>query len=214
MESPQDQRLLREIRAGRRDACAEMVRAHYVAVYRFCAHLSDDPEVAEDLTQDTFTRAWINLGRFRGESSFGTWLHRIAYCVWLDNQRRAARGRAVLSLRADGGSKPIPETCAPLRGLVVEEETRRLYGAVQGLTESHRLVVVLHYLQGLSYEEMAAVLAEPTGTIKARTRRALEQLRESCRSEVNHERARGIGRAVGTGGPAAPPAAADGAAGA
>ncbi|HOW73016.1 MAG TPA: sigma-70 family RNA polymerase sigma factor [Phycisphaerae bacterium] len=136
MESQQEQRLLREIRAGQRGACAELARAHYVAVYQFCAHLSRDPEEAEDLTQDTFTRAWVNLGSFRGESSFAAWLHRIVCCLWLDSRRRAALGQAALGRWADEGSRPIPEPFAPLRGLIVEEETKRLYGAVQGLPES------------------------------------------------------------------------------
>jgi RNA polymerase sigma-70 factor, ECF subfamily len=213
VESPHEQRLLREIRAGRREACAELVRAHYAAVYRFCAHLTGNVDLAEDLSQDTFTRAWINLAGFRGESSLTTWLHRIAYCGWLDGRRRAARGRAALDRLSREEAEPISGPLAPLRGLIVEEETRQLYAAVQRLTESHRVVVVLHYLQGLSYQEMAAVLAEPTGTVKARTRRALEQLRGFLLPEASHERTRGIERVEGTGGPASRPAPADGASG-
>ena len=213
VESPQEQRLLSEIRIGRRDACAEVVRAHYAAVYRFCAHLSRNTAAAEDLTQDTFARAWARIGDFRGESSFSTWLHRIAYCGWLDGRRRAARGQAALDRLTHERAEPISESFAPLQGLIVEEETKQLYAAVQRLTESHRVVVVLHYLQGLSYQEMAAVLAEPTGTVKARTRRALEQLRGFLSPEASHERTRGIEGVGGVGGPASRPAATDGAAG-
>jgi RNA polymerase sigma-70 factor, ECF subfamily len=190
----QEQRLLREIHAGRRDACADLVRAHYAAVYRFCAQLSGNTVAAEDLTQDTFARAWISVGDFRGECSFSTWLHRIAYCGWLDGRRRAARGRAAFDRLAREGAELISEPFAPLREMIVKEETTQLYAAVQRLTESHRVVVVLHYLQGLSYEEMAAVLAEPTGTIKARTHRAIEQLRDVILTEASHERTREIQR--------------------
>jgi RNA polymerase sigma-70 factor, ECF subfamily len=186
VEPSHEQRLLKEIHAGQRDACAELVRAHYAAVYRFCVHLGCDVETAEDLTQDTFARAWLNIRGFRGESSFSTWLHRIAYCGWLDNRRRSARGRAALD-RLPGNSIEPP---IALQGLIREEETNQLYGAMQRLTEHHRVVLVLHYLQELSYEEMAAVLAEPTGTIKARTHRAIEQLRDVISTEASHERTR------------------------
>ena len=84
MTEPDDQRLVNDLRAGRRDACAELVRAHYQAVYRFLVHLTRDVHRAEDLTQETFAAAWEKRATFEGRSTPATWLHRIAYTKFID----------------------------------------------------------------------------------------------------------------------------------
>jgi DNA-directed RNA polymerase specialized sigma24 family protein len=66
---------------GRREACAGLVRVHYQAVYRLLVHLTRDAHQAEDLTQETFAAAWEKIGRFQGNASLATWLHRIAYSI-------------------------------------------------------------------------------------------------------------------------------------
>ncbi len=73
---------------GERDACARLVRENYEGVYRFLAHLSGERTAAEDLTQETFAAAWKGLKGFRGEASFVTWLHRIAYTKYVTRARR------------------------------------------------------------------------------------------------------------------------------
>jgi RNA polymerase sigma-70 factor, ECF subfamily len=175
-----DQRLLRDLRAGRPDACAEVVRAHYQAVYRFLAHLTRDVHQAEDLTQETFAAAWEKLAAFQGRSTLATWLHRIAYTKFIDDQR-AQRRAAGLHQRL---TSPQVVPADPLDAVVADDEAQRLYRALDGLDAPERTVLVLHYLQGLSYREMAAVLDEPTGTVKWRTGEALNRLRAVLCDEV------------------------------
>jgi RNA polymerase sigma-70 factor (ECF subfamily) len=178
---PDDQRLLREIRAGRREACAELVRAHYQAVYRFLAHLTRDVHQAEDLTQETFAAAWQKIAAFEGRSTLATWLHRIAYTKFIDAQRtqqRAAGMRERLTRRV------VAVSPSPSEGVMAGDEAERLYQALDGLDASERTLLVLHYLQGLSYREMASVLDEPAGTVKWRTSEALHHLRALLSDEV------------------------------
>ena len=73
-----DQRLLSNLRAGRPEACAELVHAHYQRVYRFLVHLTHDVHQAEDLTQETFLKAFHGLDRFNSANAFSTWLFTIA----------------------------------------------------------------------------------------------------------------------------------------
>jgi RNA polymerase sigma-70 factor (ECF subfamily) len=185
MTERDDQRLLDSLRAGRPEACAELVRAHYQAVYRFLVHLTRDVHLAEDLTQETFAAAWEKLATFQGRSTLATWLHRIAYTRFVDAQR--AEQRATAARQRLKGS-PV-SSADPLAGLVAVEESRRLYRALHALATPERTLLVLHYLQALSYREMAAVLEEPTGTLKWRTAEALNRLR--CllnEEEPNHAR--------------------------
>jgi RNA polymerase sigma-70 factor (ECF subfamily) len=172
--------LLRGLRAGRPEASAELVRMHYQAVYRLLAHLTRDVHRAEDLTQETFITALEKIGDFQQKSSLGTWLHRIAYTKFIDSQRNRQR--------ADGLRDRLGQTQArsvdPLDAAAADDEAKKLHQALEQLEEPDRGVLVLHYLQGLSYREMSVVLDEPSGTVKWRTHLALARLRDLLPEEV------------------------------
>jgi RNA polymerase sigma-70 factor (ECF subfamily) len=177
---PDNQRLLNDLRSGRPAACAELVRCHYQAVYRFLVHLTRDVHQAEDLTQDTFAAAWEKIAMFEGRANLATWLHRIAYTKFIDAQRAQRRA---LGLR-ERLTPPIAFAADPFDTAMADDEARRLYAAMHGLDAPERALLVLHYLQGLSYREMASVLDEPTGTVKWRTSEALGRLRALLSDEV------------------------------
>jgi RNA polymerase sigma-70 factor (ECF subfamily) len=160
---------------------AELVRGHYQAVYRFLVHVTRDVHLAEDLTQETFVAAWEKMATFQGRASLGTWLHRIAYSKFIDAQR-ARRRAADLLERLDGSKEP---PCDPLHVAMAGDDTRQLYRALYQLDAPDRTVLVLHYLQGLSYRDMALVLDEPAGTVKWRTAQALDRLRALLTDEVS-----------------------------
>jgi RNA polymerase sigma-70 factor (ECF subfamily) len=179
---PDDQRLLNNLRAGHPEACAELVRSHYQAVYRFLVHLTRDVHLAEDLTQETFTAAWEKIGTFQGRATLATWLHRIAYTRFIDTQRADRRAGGLLKRLA----RPEVSPADPLDAAMASDEAQHLYQALQGLDVPERTLLVLHYLQGLSYREMASVLDEPTGTVKWRTAEALHRLRAILSGEVSN----------------------------
>jgi RNA polymerase sigma-70 factor (ECF subfamily) len=177
---PADHRLLNDLRNGRPAACAEFVRTHYRTVYRFLVHLTRDVHRAEDLTQDTFTTAWAKIAAFQGRSSPATWLHRIAYTKFIDARRSEQRSAGMIERRA---GQPA-ESADPYDSVAADDEARHLYETLGGLDATDRTLLVLHYLQGLSYREMAEVLDEPTGTVKWRTAEALSRLRAQLGEEV------------------------------
>jgi RNA polymerase sigma-70 factor (ECF subfamily) len=180
-----DECLVDEIRAGRREACAQLIHDHYERVYRFLVHLARDPNQAEDLTQDTFAAAWQKIDDFDARSSLATWLHRIAYGKFVDAYRSERRQSDLLKQVAH--KQPITEA-GPLEMAAAADDARKLYAALDRLDESERLLLVLHHLQGLSYQEMVEVLQEPSGTIKWRTSQALARLRSLLTQETHHER--------------------------
>jgi RNA polymerase sigma-70 factor (ECF subfamily) len=178
-----EQRLLSSLRAGRPEACAELVQVHYKVVYRWLVHLTRDAHWAEDLTQETFAAAWQKLDGFQGNASLATWLHRIAYTKFIDSQRARQRADGVL----DRIARPKADSDDPFDAAAADEQAQQLYRALDELPAAERAVLVLHYLQGLSYREMAIVLEEPAGTVKWRTSLALGHLRELLPGEVTED---------------------------
>jgi RNA polymerase sigma-70 factor (ECF subfamily) len=170
-----EQRLLQALRERRKDAYLEIIEAHYRSVYRLLLFLSRDAGLAEDLTQDVFASAWTAIDTFRAEASIKTWLRRIAYNRFLDSQRRQARERTVGEVVPDGNSTGIRD---PLSEIVADEDRSTLCKALDELGLEERTVLLLHYMDGLSYREMAEVLNRPDGTLKWITGRALERLRK------------------------------------
>jgi RNA polymerase sigma-70 factor (ECF subfamily) len=177
---PDDPLLLNSLHAGHPGAYAEIVRGHYEALYRFLIHLTRDVHRAEDLTQETFTAAWERIATFQGRSTLTTWLYRIAYTKFIDGQRRERLASNLLE-------RPITPPADPLTTVMAADEARRLYAALDELEAPDRTLMVLHYLQDMSYREMALVLDEPNGTVKWRTKEALNRLRILLGDEVpNH----------------------------
>jgi RNA polymerase sigma-70 factor (ECF subfamily) len=172
--------VLHGLRGDRSKAVAELIRAHYQPVYRFLLHLTRDIPWAEDLTQETFVCAWEHIARFEGRSTLATWLHRIAYTKFIDSQRSERRAATLREHVESTASSPDD----PLETAMAVDEARRLYAALDELDSADRTLLVLHYLQGLSYREMASVLDEPTGTVKWRTGEALKCLRRLLADEV------------------------------
>lgn len=177
-----DNALVKRILVGNHEACAELIRQYHAPIYRLLVHLSRDAHLAEDLAQETFLAAWAKIGSFNRASSLNTWLHTIAYRKFIDAHRRHER-----NVTTEGDAlihRAVSNSPNPYHSALSSEETRRLYRALDCLNPAERDIVVLHYLQGLSYEEMASVFGSPTGTLKWRTRQALENLRSVLETKI------------------------------
>ncbi len=185
-DDPGDERAVSRFLAGDVDAFETIVRRYSGMVFTLAARLVG-PFDAEDIVQETFLRAWRGLEGFRGESTLKTWLYAIAL-----NRIRARRG-ALARLRAvfGGGESRGADAdfslvdgladsgLSPEENAVRAEERRRLRKAVLALPDEFRLAVVLRDLDGLSYEEVAAVLSIPVGTVRSRLARGRALLAEA-----------------------------------
>ena len=158
---------------GDRAALAEWVRATQPEVWRLLAHLAD-PDRADDLTQETYLRAFGSLHRFAGRSSSRTWLLSIARRVLVDSIR-AAGSRPKLVAQAEW------EPAGEPRGAGFEDivELKLLLDALE---PERREVLVLTQILGLSYEEAARVCDCPVGTVRSRVARAREDLLAAARA--------------------------------
>jgi len=149
---------------------------HYESIYNFMLYLTNNAGLAEDLTQETFASAWVNINSFRHHASLKTWLHRIAYCKFIDSLRRQKRDIAFIS-NLQQEKYEVTEPSNPLKNLIADEDMYCLYKAMHRLKLSDYVVLVLHYIQNLSFREMSKVLDEPGGTVKWRTNKALKALK-------------------------------------
>ncbi|MFH8513788.1 sigma-70 family RNA polymerase sigma factor [Streptomyces gelaticus] len=155
-------------RAGDREAADAFVRALHRDVVRYVAHLSADPQAAEDLAQDTFLRALRTLHRFEGRSSARTWLLTIARRAVVDDFRRTA-ARPLLADTDDW--RATVERAQPT-GLPGFEEGVALQELLAALPYDRRQAFVLTQLLGLSYAEAARAAGCPVGTVRSRVARA------------------------------------------
>ncbi len=176
---PRDEsELVERARRGDESAYEELVRAHQGIAFRTAYLVVGSAAEAEEAAQEGFVKAYRALGRFRPGSPFRPWLLQIV-ANEARNRRRSEGRRAALALRAagegsSGGAAPSPEGA-----LLAGEERERLLEAVNGLREEERLVIACRYFLELSEEETATALGVRPGTVKSRTSRALEHLRES-----------------------------------
>jgi RNA polymerase sigma-70 factor (ECF subfamily) len=167
-----DLELITRILAGEADAERQLYDRHVDRVYRLAYRMTGDAEAAEDAVQDTFIRTFDRLGDFRGEGAFGGWLHRIATTVILGHLRRRRRVLRVETPHEDVAA--LPGRTAPRD----PDLRRRIDGAVAHLDDNHRLVFVMHDMEGYTHQEIAAAMGTPVGTAKARLSRARARLRD------------------------------------
>jgi RNA polymerase sigma-70 factor, ECF subfamily len=159
--------------AGDRRAFERLYRAHVDRVFSLCARMVQDRGHAEELTQDVFVRVWEKLSLFRGESAFGTWLHRMAVNVVL-NDRRASKLRADRRAEVDDLDQLGQDRDALRPGLAVDLES-----AIALLPPGARTVFVLHDVEGYTHVEIGRLLGVTAGGTKAQLHRARRLLREA-----------------------------------
>jgi RNA polymerase sigma-70 factor (ECF subfamily) len=184
MGMPLDADLIAEIRSGNRDAFATLVREHQEWVLSLCISLLRSKAEAEDAAQDIFVKAYKHLASFRAESSFSTWLYRIAYrhCLDLLRSRKRHHEESWDALLERQGEIAHPSQREEAASSIADQETRvALQKALDSLLPDYRLVLTLREVQELSYEEIAGVTNTSLDSVKARLKRARAALQEKAR---------------------------------
>ena len=160
--------LVEACQRGEREAFRALFEKHKDKVYSIALRYCGDADIAMDIAQETFLKLFSSIGSFRGDSSFESWLYRLVVNSCFDQKRRTRRLMPLMdefldALRAPGESA--------LDEVVRAERGSRVRSVVGSLPPEQRMMIVLRYTQGLSYEEIAAILGCSTGTIASRLNR-------------------------------------------
>jgi RNA polymerase sigma-70 factor (ECF subfamily) len=165
--------LIARAATGDREAARVLYDTHAPRVHRLAYRLCGDPDLAADLTQDVFVQVFRQLGTFRGESSFTTWLHRVAVTTSLNSMRKVRRLRdreadldEASTFAFEGGS-----------GEVDHDVREALAAAIESLPDSLRVALVMHAIEGYTHTEIGAALGIAEGTSKKRVFDARARLR-------------------------------------
>lgn len=169
----EERQLLDAIRSGDRSAAEEMVERTYSAVFASLFRLCADSDLAADLTQETYQKAWAALSGFDGRSQLFTWLYRIAYTTFLNHIRRPRR---VVSMDDDKVPEVSDEAPSAEQMLAASEESERLRAAVLRLPEDLRFTVTAHFWGGLAVKEIARIEDITTVAIRKRLHKAFSLL--------------------------------------
>lgn len=189
-----DTQLIRNAQQGDAVAFGELVRQYDRAVLRLAVHLTGSQEDGQDIFQEAFLRAYINLARFRFECSFYTWLYRIVTNLCLDHLRKKhSRGRDLaVTFSPHADEEPLLDrmpdhraSASPERAAASQELRRSIIRALGKLSPRERMVFELKHYHGMRLRTVAGLLNTTEGTIKNTLFRATHKLREQL-AEVRH----------------------------
>ena len=183
MEQRSDAELVEEVRNGRREAFTVLMRRYQEKIYWVARRIVGSHDDAEDVAQETFVKAYLALGEFRGEAKFYTWLYRIALNLSLN----AVRKRQVahyLHQSSELLRRLLPPPERPDEQVELQEVEQRLYAAVARLPEKQKTVFVMRFFDELTYEEISGVLKTSVGGLKANYFHALRKVQELMSDEV------------------------------
>ena len=179
---PDEIGLVQKARLGDLAAYDELVRRYQERIYATVYHMTSNHEDANDLAQEAFIKAYSALKSFKGGSSFYTWLYRIAVNKTI-NFLKQRKNKNHMSLNdLDFNAEHDPDMVAlvsentPRRAAGLTELQEKLNEALQKLSDDHRMVVTLHDVQGLSHDEIAAIMGCNIGTVRSRLFYARQQL--------------------------------------
>ena len=184
MSSRTDSELIRAYTEGESGAFETLVSRHTDAIFGYIARLIGDREAAPDVTQETFVKAWKNLGRFRTDENFKTWIFTIARNSaydWLRKKKHVpfsamgGEGNPDSFAENISDTEPLPDALA-----LQSEDGRFLEQLLTHLPHDVRDILLLHYEGGMTFDEIGKVRGESLNTIKSRHRRALIALRETA----------------------------------
>ncbi len=174
--------------AGNRNAYGELVRRYEAKVRGYCVSILGDFAEAEDAAQEVFVKAYQSLERFRGDSSFSTWLYRINanHCLDLLRKRKRQKSESWDALLEKEGDK-IESLFSASPNVSEGESAELLAKLLEHLPEKSREVLILREVQGLSYQEMTVVLGCSLDAVKARLKRGRQELESGLRHFMKPE---------------------------
>ena len=184
----QEQRLVEAAKGGDEAAFEQLVRQYEKRVLALTNRMCRNPEDAAEAAQEAFLSAWQGLKFFRGDSSFSTWLYRLASNACVDLLRREGRHQAAAgpSLNDEDVKLDVPDTAATPQEAAEKQELReQIETGLRSLSPDHRQVLVLREMHQLSYDEIARTLDIDVGTVKSRISRGRKQLRNFLLSSGN-----------------------------
>jgi RNA polymerase sigma factor (sigma-70 family) len=180
MNKPQEDEIIRRVRAGDTDAFGLLVDEYQKNVYNLALRMTGSPEDAQDMSQEAFIKAYNSLSSFRGESKFSVWLYRIVSNVCLDFLRSRSKNQAMsLNVELDDGETEldIPDLrCLPEDELERALTRQAVRDGLEALPADQRQILLLREIEGFSYEEICRILALEEGTVKSRIFRARKNL--------------------------------------
>jgi len=167
--------LVNQAAAGDERAYGKLVQAYQARLYNFVRSMVISPEIAEDITQEAFVKAFFNLSKLKEPGRFKSWLFRIANNSTLDYLRRK---RLPLAEVDDNVRESYVDDRNPQDKVVAEVRSKHIRQALGKLKEDQRSILVMCDLQGLSYQEIAEILNIPFGTVQSRIFYARKKLKE------------------------------------
>ena len=179
--SATEDRWVEKARDGDRLAFEQLYRSHCDRIYALCWRMcGSDKALAEDMVQEAFIRAWKKLDLFRGESKFGTWLHRLAVNVVLSDRRIRVKRLQREQEMVDGVERTLMGDRDVFVGL-----RKDLEFAISGLPERARTVLILYDIEGYRHKEISEMTGMAVGSSKAQLHRARKLVREALKDPEN-----------------------------
>ena len=191
--SPAEAEFIERLKEGDAAAFEELVASRSGEIYGLLFRLTENTEEARDLTQETFLRAFQNIGSFRGEADLRTWIYRIAINQarnrWRWWKRRSRDTTVSLDATVGNSDQPLMATLAessanPEQNTLAHEREVALRGALGKLGNSYRETVILRDIEGFTYEEIASTLDINVGTVKSRLARGRQELRRKLEGSL------------------------------
>ena len=177
-----DKNLIKKVQACDVEAFGEIFRQMNKQIYNFLLHHSSDRELAEDLTQETFIRAFKSLKSLKSHKAFVSWLHRVALNLYRDEMKKKRLDTESIdpnpTTDEDNDAMEIEDWTNDPNRITTEKELQdTVRDAIQSLPEIHRTVTIMHHIEGLEINEIAKTLKVKKGTVMSRLARAREALR-------------------------------------
>lgn len=172
-----DQELVKMTLKGKKDSFEDLVNRYSHKVYSLALRMLRAPLDAEDVTQEAFLRAYRSLDTYNSDYPFINWLLKIASNLCID---RVRKDQNVSFTDTDDELTLLPQSTYkdPESATLGKENLTELLGALYSLPAKYQLIILLRYLEGLKYEEIATILEEPVGTVKTRLHRARKLLKD------------------------------------
>ena len=173
-----DARLIDLVLTGDSAAFSLLVCRYQDRLFTALVHIASSRDEAEDVAQEAFIQAYLKLASFERQSSFYTWLYRIAFNTAISRRRRKRVETSIEQSKEAVGDEPADRGERPQDRLMREERVDLIRRALGELSEEHRAILVLREMEGCDYEEISQILDLPVGTVRSRLHRARLQLKE------------------------------------